>query len=70
MKICRFDDNRIGVVEGDQVRDVTGVLDSLPQLKWPFPTGDQFIANLPMLLPLIEKAAAKTQPMFFRYHLH
>jgi 2-keto-4-pentenoate hydratase/2-oxohepta-3-ene-1,7-dioic acid hydratase in catechol pathway len=58
MKICRFDDNRIGVVEGDQVKDVTGVLDNLPQLKWPFPTGDQFIANLPKLLPLMEKAAA------------
>ncbi|MCC2096183.1 MAG: fumarylacetoacetate hydrolase family protein [Hyphomicrobiales bacterium] len=58
MKICRFDDNRIGLVEGDQVRDVTGVLDSLPPLKWPVPFGDHFIANLATLRPLMEKAAA------------
>ncbi len=58
MKICRYDDNRIGLVDGDQIRDVTSVLDQLPPLKWPVTPGDHFIANLAMLRPLMEKAAA------------
>jgi len=30
MKLCRFGDHRLGVVEGDRVRDVTAALDVLP----------------------------------------
>jgi 2-keto-4-pentenoate hydratase/2-oxohepta-3-ene-1,7-dioic acid hydratase in catechol pathway len=65
MKICRFDDGRLGVVEGDIVRDVTSVLDALPSLRWPLPLGDQFIANLDKLLPAIREAAktAKSLPL-------
>ena len=59
MKICRFDQGRVGVVEGDQVRDVTSVLDALPPLRWPVPQGDHFIANLPGLMPALREAAAK-----------
>ena len=40
MKICRFDNDRLGVVEGDRVLDVTGALDVLPKLSWPLPGGD------------------------------
>lgn len=29
MKICRFNNHRLGLVEGEQVRDVTAALDSL-----------------------------------------
>ena len=32
MRFCRFDDNRLGVVVGDEVRDVTAVVDHLPPL--------------------------------------
>lgn len=58
MRICRFDNNRLGVVEGDTVKDVTGVLDALPPLTWPAPHGDHFIAHLATMRPLMEKAAA------------
>ncbi len=62
MRICRFEDRelgaRVGVVEGDMVKDVTAVLDGLPPLKWPAPHGDHFIANLAKMRPLLEKAAA------------
>lgn len=58
MKICRFDDNRVGVVSGELVYDVTGALDRLPNLRWPFPRGDQLVANLATLLPLFAEAAA------------
>ena len=46
MKICRFDDNRLGLVEGTAVRDVTSVLERLPAFRWPLPLGDVLIGAL------------------------
>ena len=57
MKICRYDDNRLGVVRGDGVHDVTEALDELPALRYPFPVADQLIANLDRLRPAMEKLA-------------
>ena len=63
MRLCRFDENRLGVIEGDpstalgasSLRDVTAALDVLPQVRYPLPTHDPLIANLPQVL-----ARAKT----------
>lgn len=57
MKLCRYDDNRIGVVRDGAVHDVTGVLDALPALRYPFPLGDMMIANLIGLRPAMEQLA-------------
>jgi 2-keto-4-pentenoate hydratase/2-oxohepta-3-ene-1,7-dioic acid hydratase in catechol pathway len=46
MKICRFDDNRLGLIEGDQVLDVTAALDVIPPQRWPIALGDPLVANL------------------------
>lgn len=46
MKLCRFDDNRLGIVTGDQVADVTGALGVLPECGYPAPNHDALIANL------------------------
>lgn len=46
MKICRFDENRLGLVENDAVLDVTAALQVLPEVRWPAPPGDQLIAHL------------------------
>jgi len=46
MKLCRFGDHRLGVVEGDHVRDVTAALDVLPEYRYPLPRHDVLIANL------------------------
>ena len=54
MKICRFNDNRLGLVEADEVLDVTEALDVLPALRYPFPVSDQLIAHLPELRARIE----------------
>jgi hypothetical protein len=59
MKICRFDDDRLGVVKGGMVHDVTSVLDGLPPFRMPFPRHDPFIERLDTLRPLMEAAAAK-----------
>jgi 2-keto-4-pentenoate hydratase/2-oxohepta-3-ene-1,7-dioic acid hydratase in catechol pathway len=57
MKLCRFDDNRIGVVRGRSVHDVTAVLGKLPAVRWPLPPGDLLISALPELRDDLERAA-------------
>jgi 2,4-diketo-3-deoxy-L-fuconate hydrolase len=54
MKLCRFNDNRLGVVEGDQIIDVSAALERLPAQRWPLPPGDQLISNLPEMLEAIK----------------
>lgn len=62
MRLCRFDDNRLGLVEADTVRDATAALDRLPAMRWPLPPGDQLIANLDAMRSAIDAAAADTAP--------
>jgi len=62
MKLCFFDDNRFGVVDGDTVKDVTAVLDRLPALRPPLPRFDPVIAALPELLPALREAAVAAGP--------
>jgi 2-keto-4-pentenoate hydratase/2-oxohepta-3-ene-1,7-dioic acid hydratase in catechol pathway len=57
MRLCRYDDNRLGVVRDGQIFDVTAALDMLPALRWPLPPGDLLIANLAKLRPEIERLA-------------
>ena len=49
MQLCRFDDHRLGVVEGDNVRDVTEALELLPSERYPLPAVDLLVARLPQL---------------------
>jgi 2-keto-4-pentenoate hydratase/2-oxohepta-3-ene-1,7-dioic acid hydratase in catechol pathway len=53
MRICRFDKNRLGVVEGEKLFDVTEALDILPNYRWPLPHGDALILHLSPLLDRI-----------------
>lgn len=62
MRLCRFDDNRLGLVDDESVRDATAALERLPAMRWPLPLGDQLIANLDALRPAIEAAAAELAP--------
>ncbi|MDB5508622.1 MAG: 5-carboxymethyl-2-hydroxymuconate delta-isomerase [Hyphomicrobiales bacterium] len=63
MRICRFDGNRFGLVQGDEVRDVTAAFASLPQHAYPFPRTDLMIENLATLRPAIEAAARDVKPV-------
>ena len=63
MRICRFDDNRVGIVSGEGIRDVTAVLDGLPQVTYPLPRHDPFIAALRDLLPGLPAAARRASPI-------
>lgn len=57
MKICRFDDNRLGLVEDDTLRDVTAALDVLPPCRYPLPAYDLLIAHLPQVMREIVRLA-------------
>jgi 2-keto-4-pentenoate hydratase/2-oxohepta-3-ene-1,7-dioic acid hydratase in catechol pathway len=60
MKICRFDENRIGVVLDDGVHDVTSILSRLPAYHYPLPRHDVFIAALGDLKPFLLEQAKKS----------
>ncbi len=62
MKLCRFDQNRVGVVRGDHVHDVSAILERLSSLRWPLPLGDQLIAELDRLRPEMERLADRAPP--------
>ena len=57
MQYCRYNENRIGVVRGDKVHDVTSVVDALPAHRYPFPIGDALVANLASLRGEMERLA-------------
>jgi len=57
MRLARFGDNRLGLVDGYVLRDVTKIVDQLPAHRWPFPVGDQLIAQLDTLRRSIKGAA-------------
>lgn len=48
MRICRFNSDRIGVVQGDSIIDITERLDLQP--KWPTPPGEWVISQLASVL--------------------
>ena len=54
MKLCRFDDDRLGLVEGDSLRDVTQALDALPRHAYPLPRFDPLIAHLGAIRERVE----------------
>lgn len=63
MKICRFNEGRLGLVEGDQVYDVSSVLERLPTLRWPVPAGDLLVQQLPQLRDDIIRAREGAQAL-------
>ncbi|WP_218196323.1 MULTISPECIES: fumarylacetoacetate hydrolase family protein [unclassified Pseudomonas] len=46
MHICRFNHDRLGLVEGARVFDITPALESLATPTWPYSPGDPLIARL------------------------
>ena len=61
MKLCRFNENRLGLVEGQKVYDVSQALNSMPPTSWPHPIYDQMIAALAGVLERAEEIKSKAQ---------
>jgi len=57
MRLCRFGDGRLGLVEGTSVRDVTAALAVLPACSYPLPTHDLLIANLDCVAARVREIA-------------
>ena len=57
MRLCRFGNDRLGLVRQDHVIDVTPVLDWLPSYRYPLPRYDPLIASLEILREAIEHEA-------------
>jgi len=65
MKLCRFDEGRLGLVQGDRVRDVTPAWDVLPTARYPFPRHDWMIEHLPAVMQRVQALAndAPSKPL-------
>ncbi len=58
MKICRFDNDRLGVIRGDMVHDVSAAQDEIRKSARYDMRGDAVIAALPQWRERLEKMAA------------
>ena len=58
MNICRFNKDRLGVVEGDKVYDVSAALRALPAASWPPVPGDPIMLHFDAL----KRAIAEARP--------
>ena len=65
MRLCRFDNERLGLVDGDAVRDVTAALDVIPACRYPLPEYDLLMANLGKVVGRAQELAsnARTIPL-------
>ncbi len=57
MRLCFFNDDRLGLVDHDMILDVSGALDTLAVARYPYARADAFIEQLDMLRPAIMAAA-------------
>jgi 2-keto-4-pentenoate hydratase/2-oxohepta-3-ene-1,7-dioic acid hydratase in catechol pathway len=65
MRLCRFDNDRLGVVEDESIKDVTAALDVLPACRYPFPSHDLLMADLEKVLARVRAMlpGASTVPL-------
>jgi 2-keto-4-pentenoate hydratase/2-oxohepta-3-ene-1,7-dioic acid hydratase in catechol pathway len=61
MKLCRFDKDRLGIVQGDQVLDVTQALEVIPGQRWPLAQGDPLIAHLRRVVAAAKRLAPRAR---------
>jgi 2-keto-4-pentenoate hydratase/2-oxohepta-3-ene-1,7-dioic acid hydratase in catechol pathway len=63
MKLCRYNDDRVGLVIDGRIHDVTPVLGELPVWRHPLPRHDPLIANLARLRAAMEEEAQRWPPI-------
>ena len=62
MKLCRYGD-RLGLVEGDTVRDVTAALDRLPAARYPLPRHDLLVEYLDTVATAARGVGGEVRPL-------
>ena len=63
MQLCRFNENRLGLVQGNDVLDVTAALTLLPSCTYPLPAEDLLIANLDAIRAEVQRIASSASPL-------
>ncbi len=63
MRLCRYDDNKIGVVRESFVHDVSAIRNELGSSSYPFPDCDILIRELDRLRGKIEALAKQAEPL-------
>ncbi len=63
MKVCIFDANRVGVIQGDGVHDITALFEKLGTPGWPYPPHDWIIGNFDRIRPELDRYLADSQPI-------
>ncbi|MEC7942626.1 MAG: hypothetical protein VX178_01055, partial [Pseudomonadota bacterium] len=53
MRICRYNSDKLGLIKGDQLIDVTSALEVIPKTRWPNSQGDDIITYLHAIVPKI-----------------
>jgi 2,4-diketo-3-deoxy-L-fuconate hydrolase len=61
MRICRFNDGRVGVISNDRLFNVTHLTERLGVQRWPPQPGDALIAALPSLLAAFKETVDQSQ---------
>lgn len=61
MKLCRFNNDQLGLMDGDEILNVTAALDTLPMIRWQQVMADPLIANLAGIRMAIEKISASAE---------
>ena len=56
MRLARFDDDRLGAVDGADLVDVSAALELLPAQHWPLAPGDPLIRHLDEIRPAVQAA--------------
>lgn len=59
MKLCRYNDDRVGLVLADGLHDATAALAALPAFRYPLPKHDPLVAALPGLRAALQAEAAR-----------
>ncbi len=60
MRLCRFGEGRLGLVQEGTIRDVTAALDVLPAYRYPLPEYDPLIAHLDRVTARVCEIAANS----------
>jgi 2,4-diketo-3-deoxy-L-fuconate hydrolase len=55
MKLCLFNENRIGIAVGEEVVDVTEAFAAIPKPTWPYPRSDWVIQHFEDVRSTVEK---------------
>lgn len=53
MRICRYNADKLGLIKGDQLIDVTSALEVVPKTRWPRSHGDEMITHFQAIVPKI-----------------